>query len=101
MITIICDIIVMTIIVESSAVGGGIKYHQSHIYSVSVTRFKTVSFCGNPLPISHIYMSVVEMSFPIKTYRFHEPQTSKVFEFDICLEKCLVFQTALKIGNFP
>ena len=25
----------------------------------------------------------------------------KVLEFDFCLEKCLIFQSALKIGNFP
>ena len=25
----------------------------------------------------------------------------KVLEFECCLEKCLIFQSALKIGNFP
>ena len=34
----------MTITVESSAVGGGIEYHQSPIHSESLTRSKTVSF---------------------------------------------------------
>ena len=41
----------MTIIVESSAVGGGIEYHQSPIHSES--------------------LSVVEMYFLIEMYRFH------------------------------
>ena len=44
MIKIICNIIVMTITVESSAVGGGIEHHQSPIHSESLTRSKTVSF---------------------------------------------------------
>ena len=62
MITIICNIIVMTITVESSAVGGVIEYHQSPIHSESLTRSKTVPFaethwckaismsCGNVFP---------------------------------------------------
>ena len=53
----------MTITVESSAVGGGIEYHQSPIHSESLTRSKTVSFaethwCKHGKAIS---MSVVEM----------------------------------------
>ena len=63
-ITIICDIIVMTIIVESSAVDDGIQYHPSHIHSVSVTRFKTAS------------LSTVEMSFVMKTHRFMSATTT-------------------------
>ena len=39
----------MTITIESSAVGGGIEYHQSPIHSESLTRSKTVSFAENPL----------------------------------------------------
>ena len=48
MITIICNIIVMTIIIESTAVGGGIEDHQSHIHSVGVTQFKTVCHLRKP-----------------------------------------------------
>ena len=35
-------------------------------------------------------------------YLLHGSQRpSKVLEFECCLEKCLVFQSALKTGNFP
>ena len=60
MITIICNIIVMTITVESSAVGGGVEYHQSVIHSESLTRSKTVSFAETHW-CKAISMSVVEM----------------------------------------
>ena len=70
MITIICNIIVMTITVESSAVGGGIEYHQSPIHSESLTRSKTVSFAETHLRKA-ISMSVVEMYFLTEMYRFH------------------------------
>ena len=67
MITIICNIIVMTITVESSAVGGGIEYP---IHSESLTRSKTVSFAETHW-CKAISMSVVEMYFLIEMYRFH------------------------------
>ena len=60
----------MTITVESSAVGGGIGYHQSPIHSESLTRSKTVSF-EETLWCKAISMSVVEMYFLIEVYRFH------------------------------
>ena len=44
----ICNIIVITIIVKSSAVDGDMEYHQSHIHSVSVTRLKTGSHLRKP-----------------------------------------------------
>ena len=70
MITIICSITVMTITVESSAVGGGIEYHQSPIHSENLTRSKTVSFAETHW-CKAISMSVVEMYFLIEMYRFH------------------------------
>ena len=71
-ITIICNIIVMTITVESSAVGGGIEYHQSPIHNESLTRS-----CGNPLATSHIYVSCGNV-FPDKNVPFSWfPQTLK------------------------
>ena len=60
----------MTITVESSAVGGGIEYHQSPIHSESLTRSKTVSFAETHW-CKAISMSVVEMYFLIEMYRFH------------------------------
>ena len=58
MITIICNIIVMTITVESSAVGGGIEYHQSPIHSESESDpIQNCVICGNQLVESHIYVS--------------------------------------------
>ena len=84
MITIICNIIVMTITVESSAVGGGIEYHQSPpIHSESLTRSKTVSFAETRW-CKAISMSVVEMYFLIEMYRFHGSNI-KALEFDFCL----------------
>ena len=72
--TIICNIIVMTITVESSAVGGGIEYHQAPIHSESLTpgltRSKPVSFAETHWRKA-ISMSVVEMYFLIEMYRFH------------------------------
>ena len=60
----------MTITVESSAVGGGIEYHQPPIHSESLTRSKTVSFAETHWRKA-ISMSVVEMYFLIEMYRFH------------------------------
>ena len=51
----------MTITVESSAVDGGIEYHQSPIHSESLTRSKTVSFAE-----THWCKD-----FRIEMYRFH------------------------------
>ena len=60
----------MTITVESSAVGGGVEYHQSPIHSESLTRSQTVSFAETHW-CKAISMSDVEMYFLIEMYRFH------------------------------
>ena len=86
MITIICNIIVMKITVESSAVGGSVTFTVWVLPNP-----KLCVICGNPLAISHIYVSCGNV-FPDKNVPFPWfPQTLK------CLNLTFVYLWAWKI----